>query len=184
MNFTAIDFETANEKRTSACAIGLVIVENGKPIKAISRLIKPEPDYFSYRNIQVHGITPEMVENEPTFDEVWEDIKPFIQGKNIIAHNAAFDMGVLKTTLNHYEIELPNLNYFCTYLMTKKALPGFTNYKLPTVSSYYGIELNHHNALSDSNAAAKIMLGLCNEMGAKNPHDLAQIIDFKVRRSL
>ena len=73
MNFTAIDFETANSKRSSACAIGIMVVENGRIIKEITKLIKPTPDYH---NIRVHGITEDMVENEPDFGELWNEIIP------------------------------------------------------------------------------------------------------------
>ena len=67
MKFIAIDFETANFKRQSVCSIGLAVVENFEVVKTINRLIKPTPNYYEAINMSIHGITPEMTENEPTF---------------------------------------------------------------------------------------------------------------------
>ena len=181
MNFTAIDFETANSKRSSACAIGIMVVENGKIVKEITRLIKPEPYYFDYHNIRVHGITQEMVDDEVTFDELWSEIKPYIANRNIVAHNASFDISVLKAVLDSYEIQHPKLYYFCTVQMSKKSLPGFTNYQLPTVSNYFGIKLNHHDAGSDAKAAAKIAINLCKTSGAKDLKQLAGNIQYNFK---
>ena len=181
MNFTAIDFETANSKRSSACAIGIMVVENGKIIKEITKLIKPTPEYFDYHNIQVHGITEDMVENEPDFGALWNELKPYFENKNIIAHNAGFDIGVLKASLDSYGIKHPKLNYFCTVQMSKKAIPGFINYKLPTVSNYFGIELNHHDAGSDAKAAAKIAINLCKLHAVSSLEKLAVNLDYKIK---
>ncbi|HSY61939.1 MAG TPA: exonuclease domain-containing protein, partial [Cytophaga sp.] len=70
MNFTALDFETANAHKTSICAVGMAIVENGKVVKTISKLIKPIPDFYSYWNMQIHGITPDMTSDAPYFIDV------------------------------------------------------------------------------------------------------------------
>ena len=80
MNFTAIDFETANCARASVCAVGLVRVENGKTVAEYNTLINPET-YFDWRCVNVHGITPEDVESAPTFPKVWKEIKPFFVGQ-------------------------------------------------------------------------------------------------------
>ena len=89
----AIDFETANASRSSACSIGYALIENGEIIKNEEVLINPE-EYFDPFNISIHGITEEMVEGKPTFPEAWEKyIKPLIsQDTVIIAHNAGFDI--------------------------------------------------------------------------------------------
>ena len=182
LNFTAIDFETANSKRSSACAIGIMVVKNGKIVKEITKLIKPTPDYFDYYNVQVHGITEDMVENEPDFSEIWEEIKPYFENQNVIAHNAGFDIGVLKATLDSYGILHPKLNYFCTVQMSKKVIPGFMNYKLPTVSNYFGIDLNHHDAGSDAKAAALIAVNLCKLQGVSTLETLASSIEYKIKK--
>ena len=112
INFIALDFETATSDRFSPCEIGLTIVENGKIKDSKSWLIKPfSYPYFNQFNIMIHGITPKDVENEPTFSELWSTIKPLLENKFIIAHNAGFDISVLRQTLEYYNLEFPNLQY-------------------------------------------------------------------------
>jgi len=77
MNFLALDFETANYYRDSACALGLVRIENNKIVDRTSFLIRPPYKYFVFTYI--HGITWEDVENEPTFEQYWKSIKPFFE---------------------------------------------------------------------------------------------------------
>ena len=104
MTFTAIDFETANNERTSACQIGIVVVKDGKIIEEFVSFIKPVPAYFliSFTD-QIHGINKETVADAPTFPELWEDISGFIEGAPlIVAHSAPFDMGVLKACLDYH----------------------------------------------------------------------------------
>ena len=114
MNFIAIDFETANEKRNSPCSIGIVEVKNGNVVEKVHHLIKPKEMRFMPINIGIHGIRPKMVENELEFEEVWNKIKHYFDDNLVIAHNAAFDISVLRKTLELYKIEMPKFNYICT----------------------------------------------------------------------
>lgn len=164
MNFTTIDFETANFKRQSVCSIGLAIVEDFQVVKTVNRLIKPTPNYYENINMSIHGITPEMTENEPTFLELWEEIKPYLENQAVVAHNAAFDFSALRYSLDTYNIEYPNLDYYCTMLLSKKTFPGLINFQLPTICNHLEINnLSHHDALSDAIACANIMI----EIGKK-----------------
>lgn len=162
MTFTAIDFETANYKRTSACQIGIVVVENGKITEEFSSYIKPEPGYFlDYFTDDIHGIDEETVANAPTFPELWEKIASFIENTPLlVAHNAPFDKGVLNTCLKYHNIKASIPEFFCTVKGSRKKLPNLGNHKLSTVCDYYGIPLNHHEALSDARGAAGIALAL------------------------
>lgn len=160
-NFTAIDFETANNARTSACSIGLVKVENGKIVGECSHLIKPQPNYFISRFIDIHHITPEMVKDAPMFGELWPDIREWIEDSEaLIAHNAPFDMGVLRACLEQEMIRSYLPPHFCTVRLSRQHLPFLVNHKLNTVCDHFGIELNHHEALSDARGCAKIVLEL------------------------
>ena len=95
MNFLELDFETANYYRDSACALGLVRVENDKIVDRASFLIRPPYKYFVFTYI--HGITWEDVKNEPTFEQHWKSIKPFFEEIDFaVAHNAIFDSNVLR----------------------------------------------------------------------------------------
>ena len=70
MKTIAIDFETANEERRSACAIGLAWIESGEVVRREHRLIRPKEMRFNVHNIRVHGINPEDVRDKPEFPEV------------------------------------------------------------------------------------------------------------------
>lgn len=112
MNFVAMDFETANAKRASACSIALAIVRDNQVAHEFYSLINPEME-FSWRNINVHGIHEKDVVDAPTFPEVWDHIAPlFTANKLVIAHNAAFDNSVLKRTLERYDVNPPTISHW------------------------------------------------------------------------
>ncbi|MDY3706491.1 3'-5' exonuclease [Vagococcus lutrae] len=161
MNFIALDFETANQKRHSACSIALVVVQDNQLIGRYYSLIQPQTD-FHWRNIQVHGITPEMVKDAPTFKEVWQDIEPLFQPEHlIVAHNAAFDNGVLRHTLAHHGLAQPYYQSLCTVTASRRLMPELENHKLNTLCQAIGIPLeHHHHALDDAIASAQILLHL------------------------
>ncbi len=156
LNFIAIDFETANSKRNSACAIGIVIVKDGLEIERYYRLIRPIELYFNPINIKIHGIKASDVSDAPTFDKVWNEFKEKITPNLLIAHNAAsFDMSVLRSCLESYNIDVPNLKYSCTMEAAKSI--GWSP-KLKDLSQELNIPLEHHNALSDAICCAKIVI--------------------------
>ncbi|MDF2725149.1 MAG: Exonuclease RNase and polymerase [Paenibacillus sp.] len=159
MDFVAIDFETANRNSSSACALGIVEVKDGVIGDERYWLINPgEP--FDDACIDVHGITPEMVEGKPTFKDIWPEIAPVLRGKPIVAHNAPFDIAVLRQCLLKAGIKPQRLTTYCTYQLGKALLPGLDNHRLNTVADFFHIPLNHHDALDDARAAARIMLQL------------------------
>ena len=150
-SFTAIDFETAQGKRYSICQVGLVRVEKGKIKDQVSILVQPPQNYYWYRFIDIHGITPEQTATAPTFDKVWKKIKPFIENQNVVAHNGfAFDFHCLKQTLEYYNIEIPKFTGHCTYRIWGD--------NLASLCKEHKIPLKHHDALSDAMACAKLFL--------------------------
>ncbi len=154
--FLAIDFETAAYGSDSACAIGLVRVENGKITAEEARLIcPPAPDFFF---THIHGLTWEDVEFEPTFDGVWPDIAPYFEGIDFLAaHNSSFDSKVLKSCCTRYQLPSPEDEFVCTVKLAR----GMWNVrptKLPNVAHFLGLDLDHHDALSDSRACANIVI--------------------------
>jgi DNA polymerase-3 subunit epsilon len=154
--FTAIDFETADNGRDSACAVGLARVENGIIVRTAYRLIRPpRPDMlFTY----IHDITWEDVENEPPFPEVWPELAPFFGGIDFIAaHNAPFDRGVLNACCAAAGLVVPPQPFVCTVQLSRKEL-GLKPATLSHVCHHLSIPLKHHNALSDAEACAKIMI--------------------------
>jgi DNA polymerase-3 subunit epsilon len=149
-SFTVIDFETANYNPYSICQVGLVKVENGKITEEIDILVKPPDNYFHYIFPGIHGITPQMTKDAPTFNKIWHLIKPHIHKQNVVAHNISFDRNCLKHALSYYKLKQPEYNEHCTYDIYGKGLSSCCrNHK---------IKLNHHNALSDAKACAMLFL--------------------------
>lgn len=156
LNFTAIDVETANEKRTSICSIGIVVVEKGEIIKQIEHLIKPKELRFNDFNIRLHGITERQVTLSPEFDEIWEKISNEFNERIILAHNSEFDLGSIKQTLELYNIDFPEIKYACTQKISQYAFQELKNYRLDAVADFLGLKYNHHNCLSDAFVSATI----------------------------
>ena len=158
MDFITIDFETATARRDSPCEIGLTFVQSGQIVETKSWLIKPMYDQFDYFNMAIHGIRPEHVADKPEFNELWAEIKPLIENKFLIAHNAGFDISVLRKTLEAYQIAFPTLNYSCSYIFSKRVWEGLPAYDLKTLCKINNIDLNHHRAGADSKATAELTL--------------------------
>lgn len=146
--FTAIDFETSQGKRHSICQVGIVRVVDGEIVETYNKLVQPPDNFYFYRNIAIHGITPEDTENELSFDQFWHEIKPFIENQNLVAHNAAFDISCLKQTLDFYNIEHVAFEQHCTYKLYGE--------NLADLCRKHKIKLNHHDALSDALACAEL----------------------------
>ncbi len=156
VDFVAIDVETAHGKRWSICQIGMVKVEAGNIVDTYDKLVQPPGNEYFYRNIQIHGITPEDTANSPFFNQLWNEIKAFIGDKMLVAHNAAFDMDCLRKTLGYYNLDVPDFKSDCTYKRS--------GMKLDLACKTYHIRLdNHHNALADSIACAQLFLKLNNK---------------------
>lgn len=180
MNFVAIDFETANEKRNSACSVGITVVENNKIIEEKYWLIKPYELRFEPMNIWIHGIKEDDVKNEKTFLELWPEIKPYLDKKLIVAHNASFDMSVLRKTLESYNIDYPTLDYFCSMIMSRNFYSYLKNSKLNTINEHLGYKFNHHNASADASASANIVLNIIDELKINDIRELSKLICFKI----
>ncbi|WP_321281571.1 3'-5' exonuclease [Marinifilum fragile] len=179
MNFTAIDFETANGKRNSACSLGLVKVENGVIVDSREWLISPPEMYFHPINVSIHGITEDDVANQPSFNYIWDEVEDYLQDSMVIAHNASFDVSVLRACLETYGIPNPDFDYMCTVQISKYLWPSMPNHKLNTLAHLFDIPLKHHNALEDTLACAKIAIKACESISAKNMNDLAKEIMIK-----
>lgn len=157
-DFVAIDFEIANYNMNSACALGIAAVRNLEIVESKYFLICPPSRFFDSKCVAVHGITYEDVKSSPKFPEVWAQIKRYFEENYIIAHNARFDMSVLKNCLIEYGLDIPDFKYFCSIQISTKACTN-AGKSLKERTKYFGIELNnHHNALEDAKACAQIVI--------------------------
>ncbi|UIR55937.1 3'-5' exonuclease [Sphingobacterium sp. SRCM116780] len=160
LTFTAIDFETATGHQNSACAVGIVTVESGVITNEFYSLIQPPRNEYMWQTTRVHGIKPKDTLYSPTFKELFQDIKPLLSNKLMIAHNELFDRNVLRKTMLYYglvyeELGLPEM-WECTYKIYRKK--GFKPTRLNACCEVLGIDLNHHEALSDARACAELYL--------------------------
>lgn len=186
LNFTAIDFETANGSSASPCAVGLVKVASGKIVDTFSTLIQPPSpnDWFSPHNIKVHGINPIDVKDSPSWAEALEEMIAFIDGDDLIAHNAGFDMGVLRASALLVQMPLPDLRYACSLIMARKTY-HLESYRLNQVAYVIGIEdFNHHDALADSDACARIVIHMAARHGVETLDELAKLTNHKIKNLL
>lgn len=155
-SFVAIDFETADYGRDSACALGVVRAECGRIVESQSYLIRPPRPYFQFTYI--HGITWTRVSREPTFGELWPKIKPILEGAEFLAaHNASFDRSVLEACLGSAGLKPPELPFLCTMRLARRTW-AIRPTRLPDVCHHLGLHLKHHDALSDALACARIVL--------------------------
>ena len=184
LSFVAIDFETANSARASACSIGLTKVVDGKIVDSKYEIFKPPVnfDHFDPRNISIHGIRPEDVKNKPRFGEIWNSIYEFIQGFPLVAHNASFDLSVLRATLTESELEWPELEYACTYVLSRK-INNLTSHSLLYVAHKAEIEWDkskHHDALYDSQICAEIAISMTKKEEAGSLDELLAKLNLQM----
>lgn len=159
MEFIALDFETATAQADSPCELGIALVRGGAVREVRNWLIKPPQwPFFSRWNVAVHGIKPEDVAEAPTWVEVWEEVRELLLGSTVVAHNASFDMGVLRATLASHGLSHPSFQYFCSVTMARRVWPGHASYNLKALCDRHGIPLKHHRAGNDAEATAEVVL--------------------------
>lgn len=181
MKYTVIDFETANSRRNSACAIGLVVVEDGQVIEERAYLIQPHDMIFEGMNIAIHGIRPEDVVDAPTFDELYlEVLKPYLENQLVVAHNASFDISVLRACLSLFNIPFPTLDYLCTVKVAQKCWEYLPRHSLDVVSKFLGFEFKHHDAYDDARACANVLIKAAEEKKITSPYHLAECLGIKM----
>jgi len=158
MKFTAIDFETANNHADSACSIGIVQVEQGVLTHKQVHLIKPPYTGEQWLFTYIHGLTYSDVAKALTFGELWPQIEHFFKDIDfVVAHNASFDLKVLRACCQRYDILLPHFEHRCTVQVARNKLK-IRPANLANVCRELNITLNHHEALSDASACAQIMM--------------------------
>lgn len=159
LDFCGIDFETAYRLQSSACSMGLVRVRDGLIADTFYSLINPPAwMYFIDAFTGIHGLARDDVSSSPSFDAVWKRMKEFIRDDYLVAHNTRFDCGVLAGCLDYYKIDNDVPRFDCSLKAARRKWPDLQNHQLNTVSEFLGIELNHHDALSDAIACAKIFV--------------------------
>ena len=168
--FAAIDFETANQHRTSVCSVGIVIVKGLEIVDTFYSLIKPLPDFYSYFTTEIHSLTSKDTKYAPSFPAVWQKIAPKLTNLPLIAHNKTFDEGCLKSVFSEYKMNYETPQFYCTCKTSKKLFKDLPNHQLQTVAQYCGHRLDHHhNALEDAMACASIAIHIIKKLPLITP---------------
>jgi len=182
LDFTAIDFETANPSTASACAVGLARVRGGRVVATASWLIQPPPghDEFAEWNTRIHGIRAADVVAAKRWTDQLDDLAAFAGADVLVAHNAGFDMNVLKRACAATGDPCPPYRYVCSLQVSRKVY-DLESYRLPLVAAAAGFgEFPHHDAGADAHACAQIIIDAARRMGARDVHMLAELVGVKV----
>ena len=183
-SFVALDFETANSFKGSACEIGLARVIDGRVEARFETLLMPHFEFrhFDGINIGVHGIRASDVQDALEFDAIWPQVNDFVGELPLVAHNAAFDTRVLRELFHLYEMPVPTFRYVCTLRVSRQAL-DLVSYSLPFVAEALGIQQEaHHRAGSDAQCAAQIAAVLVERSGLGDLESLCESLRVSVGR--
>jgi len=178
----AIDFETANEQRGSACSVGLAWIEDDRVVRVEERLIRPQQMRFSSFNIAIHGIRPEHVEDAGEFPEVMDEFADDFRGATMIAHNAAFDFSVWRSCLDLYRQAYPELSYLCSVKMAQRVWPHLGSHKLNIVANHLGLTFAHHNAAEDAAICAEAAIAIARTLRVSHVRDIPPMIGMRAGR--
>lgn len=182
MKTIAVDFETANEQRGSACSVGLAWIEDGRVTRVEERLIRPKDMRFSSFNIAIHGIRPEHVEDAGEFPEVMDEFAEDFLGATMIAHNAAFDFSVWRACLDQYRQSYPEFQYLCSVKMAQKVWPQLPSHRLNILASHLGLTFTHHNAAEDAAICAEAAIAIARSLRAPSLLDVPAMIGMRPGR--
>ena len=182
LDFTAIDFETANSSSASACAVGLTRVRGGRVVATAGWLIQPPPghDVFFELNTGIHGLRAEDVVGAKTWSAQLDDIAAFAGADVLVAHNAGFDMAVLKRACAATGDLCPPYRYACS-LQVARRVYSLESYRLPLAAAAAGFsDFTHHDPVADALACAHIMIDAARRVGADDVHALAELSGVRV----
>ena len=147
----ALDVETTgvfNSDRILEISLLTLDSDTFEPIDEYDTLVNPERDIGA---VEIHGVTPSMLEAAPTFDEIAPIIARRIDGAVIMGHNVNFDIRMLKLEIERLQSDCyfnPG-QYICTYRAT--------NEKLMDACISFGVEMDSwHRSLTDARATAKL----------------------------
>lgn len=159
-SFAAIDFELATGVRNSVCSVGIVVVDKGVIVDEYYSLVKPPKNKYHWGNSRVTKIYAKDTVNSPSFLDIYPEIKKRLKGRKMVAHNEGFDRNVLQVVMEYYELKYSELKlpkkWEDTVVIFQEK--GTKSAKLNNLSKEYGVEITHHNALSDARATALLYL--------------------------
>ncbi|HRH97766.1 MAG TPA: 3'-5' exonuclease [Prosthecobacter sp.] len=182
MKIACIDFETANHSAVSMCAASVAVFQDGELVESPYWLVKPPkghgfflPDWTE----DIHGLSWLDVQDAPEFSVIAAELLGCLTKADIVvAHNAPFDMRVLKQTLEHFDLPSPGFQYLCTYRLAARVWPELPNHQLNTVAAHIGHEFQHHHAQSDAEAAGRVLLAMMGHLKTSSLQELMAVTNL------
>jgi DNA polymerase-3 subunit epsilon len=185
MTITSLDFETANFSRVSICAAGMAVFVDDVLTESPYWLVRPPKGHgwFHENFIECHHLTHLDVHDAPDFAAIAPEFLARLSRSDlVIAHNAAFDIGHLRDTLNHFGLACPEFDYLCTCQLARRLWPELPNHQLSTLAAHIGHEFNHHHAQADAEAAGRVLLTMMKQVNAKTLGELLQTTGVEAKR--
>ena len=185
MTITSLDFETANYSRVSICSAGLAVFEDGRLAETPYWLVRPPKGHGWFEDlfIECHGLTHLDVLEAPEFPAIAPELLAQLNRADlVIAHNAAFDIGHLRDTLDHFDLPRPEFDYVCTCNLARRIWPELPDHTLGTLAAHIGHEFSHHHAQSDAEAAGRVLLAMMKHANANTPRELLQKAGMEPKR--
>ncbi|WP_343834211.1 exonuclease domain-containing protein [Glutamicibacter creatinolyticus] len=186
LNFTAIDFETANARRASACAVGIAKVRDGRIVDQLSWLVRPAAEVaeFAAGNVAVHGIRPRDVRGAVGWSESHRKILEMAGSDPLVAFNSSFDASVFREASKLAGVSPEDWDWRCAWRLAKKHLE-LPKYDLPSVVRELKVRgLKHHDAGSDAVACANVVLAIARRESLHSVNELwPQLAQGKPKKS-
>ena len=180
MKLVAIDFETANTSPVSAISLGISTFIDGEFLDNEVIYILPPSGYTNFMFTYIHHLTYNDVKDAPPFDRYYNMLKDRFEGAVLVAHNARFDLGVLNACCDYYGLPHFKNRYLDTVMISRIVYPYLENHRLNTVSAYLGIDLDHHEAGSDSFACLSILVSAMEDSGTYDIDEFLNKIHMKL----
>ena len=185
MTITSLDFETANHSRVSICAAGLAVFAQGELVESPYWLVRPPKGHGYFREdfTDVHGLTWFDVQAAPEFSDIASDLVGRLSRADlVVAHNAPFDIGHLRETLDHFGLPQPTFDYVCTCQLARRVWPELPNHQLSTLMSHIGRQFNHHHAQSDAEASGRVLLAMMQKVSVSTLGGLIEVTGINPKR--
>ncbi len=178
-DFVAVDVETANAESSSMCALGVAVVKDGNLVACGEQLLDPRQDFDPY-NTMIHGIDESDVEGQPTLPDVWPSVAALLDGQNVVAHWASFDMRVFQETAAFFGIDGgPTFEVYDTCRMARRTWPTMESFSLGFIAPEFGIEFDHHVAGEDARACAELLMLIREATGITPLVELSEHLMFR-----
>lgn len=133
----------------------LALSDDGNVEKSLYSLLDPGVDPGP---THVHGLTAEMLDGQPTFGDIVDDLVELLRGRTLVAHNVGFDYGFLAAEAELVEAALPVETVMCTVELARRLDLGTENLRLETLAGHWGItQMKPHDALDDAMVLAQIL---------------------------